>query len=147
MKNSKNLLLGLILVVAFGAGVWWVAKPKPATNANVVSNTNVVAVSNTNAEFTDQCATTAAVTANVNGTTTVPVVTYSGSTGKNALELLQASHTVDATPAGFVNAIDGIKPVGNQFWLLCVNGKGAEVGARELVTNTSNAIEWRLGTF
>ncbi len=134
MKNTKNLLLGLALVVAFGVGVWWVAKPKPATNAN-------------EAAFVDQCATTAAVTANVNGTTQVPVITYSGSTGKNALELLQATHTVEASAAGYVNAIDGITPSDHQFWLLCVNGAGAQVGAKELVTQNDDNVEWRLGTF
>lgn len=139
MKNSKNLLLGLALVVAFGLGVWWIAKPN-ATNINTVANANQTVV-------VDQCATPASVTANVNGVTTTPSITYAGSTGKNALELLQASHTVDATAAGFVNAINGITPSDHQFWLLCVNGKGAEVGAKDLNTNASDRIEWKLGTF
>lgn len=139
MKNSKNLLLGLALVVAFGLGVWWIAKPS-ATNTNTVANASGTVV-------VDQCATAAAVTANVNGVTTVPSITYAGSPGKDALQLLQASHTVDATAAGFVNAIDGITPVDHQFWLLCVNGKGAEVGAKDLNINASDRIEWKLGTF
>lgn len=139
MNNTKNLLLGLLLVVAFVVGVWWVARPGPV-NTNATGNANAAA-------FVDQCTSAASVTANVNGTTQVPVVTYVGSNGKNALELLQASHAVDATDAGFVNAIDGIRPGDNQFWLLCVNGKGAEVGAQDLATKSSDRIEWKLGTF
>jgi hypothetical protein len=139
MKNAKNIAVATLLATAFVIGVWWVAKPGPA-NTNATANANAAA-------FVDQCATPASVSINVNGTTSVPSVTYPGSDGKNALELLQASHTVDATGEGFVNGIDGIAPGDHQFWLLCVNGKGAEVGAKDLATQSSDRIEWKLGTF
>jgi hypothetical protein len=140
MKQKLWIVIGVgVLLVA---GLWYgMSRPKALnTNTNSTANTNEVT-------FEDQCTTPAATTANINGTVQITAVTYNGSDGKNALELLQASHTVDASAAGFVNAIDGVKPGDHEFWLLCVNGKGAEVGAKDLVTSSSDRIEWRLGTF
>lgn len=74
-------------------------------------------------------------------------VTYSGQDGKNALELLQSGHRVDVSSAGFVNAIDGVAPADHQFWALYVNGKQAEVGAKDYQTKTSDQIEWKLEAY
>ena len=85
-------------------------------------------------------------TANTNVATT-GVVTYAGQDGKNALELLQQKHSVDVSAQGFVNAIDGRKPGDHEFWAFYVNGKQAEVGAKEYASKSSDAIEWKLESF
>lgn len=74
-------------------------------------------------------------------------VTYTGTAGKNALDLLQAGHTVDVSKEGFVNSIDGVKPGAKQFWSLSVNGKPAAVGAKDYVTKPGDQIEWKLESF
>ena len=80
-------------------------------------------------------------------TAPAPTITYSGQDGKNALVLLQAHHQVDASSQGFVNVIDGIKPSDHQFWAFYVNGKQAEVGAKDYQTKNGDAIEWKLETY
>lgn len=85
-------------------------------------------------------------TTNTNIATT-GAITYAGQDGKNALELLQQKHSVDVSAQGFVNAIDGRKPGDHEFWALYVNGKQAEVGAKEYVSKSNDAIEWKLESF
>ncbi len=74
-------------------------------------------------------------------------ITYSGQAGKNALELLTASHKVDTSAQGFVNAIDSIKPGDHQYWAFYINGKLSDVGAKDYQTKTTDAIEWKLESF
>lgn len=74
-------------------------------------------------------------------------ITYAGQDGKNALELLQQKNSVDVSAQGFVNAINGRKPGDREFWAFYVNGKQAEVGAKDYATKTSDEIEWKLETF
>lgn len=75
------------------------------------------------------------------------VVNYTGQEGKNALDLLKSGHTVDVSDQGFVNAIDGVKPGDHQFWALYVNGKQAEVGAKDYITKKGDTVEWKLESF
>ena len=84
-------------------------------------------------------------TANTN--TTTKAVTYAGQDGKNALELLQVDHQVDVSDQGFVNSIDGILPSDHQYWAFYVNGKLAEVGAKDYATKSNDSIEWKLESF
>jgi hypothetical protein len=86
-------------------------------------------------------------TSSTTNTTSVTSVTYAGQNGKNALELLQAAHTVDVSSAGFVNAIDGVKPADRQYWALYVNTKLAEKGAKEIITSSSDTIVWQLESY
>lgn len=81
---------------------------------------------------------------NINATARV---TYAGQDGKSALELLQASHTVEVSDQGFVNAIDGVQPGTREFWAFYVNGEQAQVGAKEYVTKNGEQIEWKLEKF
>lgn len=74
-------------------------------------------------------------------------VSYAGKEGKNALDLLKSGHTVDVSDQGFVNAIDGVKPGNRQFWALYVNGKQAEVGAKDYITKPTDKVEWKLESF
>ena len=74
-------------------------------------------------------------------------ISYAGQAGKNALDLLKSGHTVDASDQGFVNAIDGVKPGNHQFWDLYVNGKESAVGAKDYITKTGDAIEWKLASY
>ena len=123
MKLQKTLLPVVLSLFVLGAGCsFW---------QTVDVNTNTV----TNVNATNE------------NTNTTNGVTYTGQDGKNALELLQAGHTVDVSDQGFVNAIDGVKPGERQFWAFYVNGKQAEVGAKDYQTKTSDAIEWRLEAF
>ena len=98
------------------------------------------------------CASTATSNTNttntvVNTNTTVTNISYTGVQGKNALELLQAAHTVDVSSAGFVNAIDGVKPVGRQYWALYVNNTLADKGAKDIQTKTTDSISWKLESY
>ncbi len=125
MKLSKALLPVAISLALFGAGCSFTH----TVNVNVTANKN-------------------ANTATVNTKTTVTKsVTYTGQAGKNALELLQAKHTVDASAQGFVNAIDGVKPGDHQYWSFYVNNKQADVGAKDYQTKNDDAIEWKLESF
>lgn len=72
---------------------------------------------------------------------------YQGQDGKNALELLQTVGPVDVSDAGFVNAINGIKPGDRQFWAFYVNGQQAQVGAKEYQTKSTDTIEWKLEAY
>lgn len=78
---------------------------------------------------------------------TLEHVSYRGQEGKNALDLLKASHKVDVkTYSGlgeFVDGIDGVKSDTQHFWSFYVNGKQATVGAGSYTTKTSELIEWK----
>lgn len=85
---------------------------------------------------------------NANTNTTISdAVTYAGQDGKNALELLQAAHTTDVTADGFVNAIDGRKPEGRQYWAFYVNNTLADKGAKDTITKASDTISWKLEAY
>ena len=119
MKTLKYGILPLtIAMLLVGAGC-----ASTATNAN--QNTN---------------------TQNINAAR-VESVSYAGQAGKNALELLQAAHTVEVTSAGFVDAIDGVKPVGRQYWAFYVNNSLAEKGAKDIITKTTDQITWKLESY
>jgi len=83
----------------------------------------------------------------VNNSDFVTVIQYPGQDGQSALELLRADHRVEASEQGFVTAINGVKPGNKQFWAFYVNGKQAEVGAKDYQTKTSETIEWKLEDF
>jgi len=74
-------------------------------------------------------------------------VQYSGQDGKSALELLRAGYQVEASNQGFVTAIDGTKPGNQQFWAFYVNGKQAEVGAKDYQTHNTDSVEWKLEAY
>jgi len=57
------------------------------------------------------------------------------------------AHTVEASPEGFVNAIDGKKPGDRQFWSLKINGQEAEVGAKQVITKKNDVITWELVSY
>lgn len=87
-----------------------------------------------------------------NGTTTqnksdVIGIGYAGVEGKNALELLQASHQVEVKHYDFgdqVIAIDGVAPDSTHFWAFYVNDKLADVGAGGYQTKDGDRITWKL---
>ncbi|MBX4191344.1 MAG: DUF4430 domain-containing protein [Candidatus Doudnabacteria bacterium] len=75
------------------------------------------------------------------------VISYSGVEGKNALELLRASHRVDVKSYSFgdmVTGIDGITPDTRHFWAMYVNGTMSQTGAGQFVTKKSDRIEWKI---
>ncbi|HYE22627.1 MAG TPA: DUF4430 domain-containing protein [Verrucomicrobiae bacterium] len=75
-------------------------------------------------------------------------VRYNGQDGKNAMELLKASHQVETKDyAGlgeFVTGIDGVDSDSTTFWSFYVNGTQSTVGASQYVTKNSDVIEWKL---
>lgn len=124
MHRKKFLFAVLIALTLTGAGCSWTH----TVNVNSASTANTNTLSPVNLNTTDS-------------------VTYAGQAGKNALELLQTNHQVDVSAQGFVNAIDGVKPGDHQYWSFYVNGKQADVGAKDYQTKTSDAIEWKLEAF
>lgn len=71
-------------------------------------------------------------------------IVYPGKSGVDALKLLQANHTIDASPEGFVNSIDGVKPADKQYWAFYINGELSMTGAKETITKDSDSVEWKL---
>lgn len=87
---------------------------------------------------------TASPTATATASTTV---SYVGVEGKNALELLKASHKVETKKYDFgelVQSIDGLASDSTKYWILYADGKMSDVGADALKTTTGQQIEWRL---
>ncbi|MBI5466716.1 MAG: DUF4430 domain-containing protein [Candidatus Kerfeldbacteria bacterium] len=121
MRYSKALLPVALSLLLLGAGCSLTQTVNVSTRT---ANTNTVA--NTNASTS---------------------VRYPGQDGKNALELLQSNHTVDVSAQGFVNAIDDRQPADRQFWAYYVNGKQADVGAKEYQTKNGDQIEWKLESY
>lgn len=79
----------------------------------------------------------------------VPTTTieYQGVDGKNALELLKASHRVDAKHYSFgdlVTGIDGMTPDSKHFWAIYVNGQFSQVGASTYMTKPTDTIKWEI---
>lgn len=73
-------------------------------------------------------------------------ISYDGQAGKNALELLKASHQVESQDSSigvFVTGIDDLKNEGNKYWMFYVDGQLAALGADQYITKDSNKIEWR----
>lgn len=79
--------------------------------------------------------------------TTPQTISYQGKDGVDAMTLLKETHTVDASDQGFVNAIDGVKPAEKQYWALYVNGALADKGAKDIITKSTDSIEWKLDSF
>lgn len=74
-------------------------------------------------------------------------ITYKGITGKTALEILKAQHTVVTKTYSFgelVESIDGVEGKGPKYWTFYLNGKMAEVGAGSYQSQSSDTIEWKL---
>ena len=116
----KRILSVVGIVIVLAAGAWFAVSKLPKTN----SASNV----------------------NANTSTAVPTITYKGVDGKNALELLKASHAV-VDDGGFVTSIDGQVNAAPKYWTLYANGTMASVGAKDLVTKASDTIVWKLEEF
>ena len=74
-------------------------------------------------------------------------ITYLGHDGQNALDLLKASHQVEAKHYSFgdmVTGIDGTSPDANHFWAMYVNDQFSQVGASAYVTKSTDAIKWQI---
>lgn len=74
-------------------------------------------------------------------------ISYMGVEGKNAMDLLKASHQVETKHYDFgdmVQSIDGITPASDQFWAFYVNGQASQVGADAYQTKASDTISWKL---
>jgi hypothetical protein len=81
---------------------------------------------------------------------TQQTIAYNGQDGKNALDLLKASHKVeteDSSTGSFVTSIDGTVNTDNTYWMFYVNGQLASTGADQFVTKNGDKIEWRFQTF
>lgn len=74
-------------------------------------------------------------------------IQYQGKDNIDALTILKETHSVDASDQGFVNSIDGVKPAEKQYWALYINGQLADKGAKDIITKSSDKIEWKLDSF
>ncbi len=125
--HQKKLLLAVLVTLSLTGA---------SCSLTQTYNANTVVHTNTSAQVVVKCP-----------TETDSCHRYPGQTGKNALDLLKSTHTVDVSTAGFVNAIDGVKPGDHQYWSFYVNGKQAEVGAKDYQTKNTDTIEWKLEAF
>ncbi len=122
MNNTfKKLEIFVIVVIIAVIGIIYAFRQKPAPSSDTSAATSLM--SQTGA------------------------IEYSGQDGKNALELLQAGHQVDAKHYSFgdmVTAIDGLAADANHFWAMYVNGEFSQVGASSYMTKSSDVIKWQL---
>lgn len=129
-KGVRYLTLGiivLVLVTNIGLGSYLSSKDQ-AKNSN---NTNNVVPTKEQVKSTKDS------------------FTYNGVEGKNALEILESKTTVEQNNSGLVVSINGRKAddTKREFWAFYVNGKMAEVGPAEYVTNDGDQIEWKIETY
>ena len=127
MSKSKNsLLLAVILSVAFisagcSSGTKGVAQPPKEVSSEATTPEQVKPITN---------------------------VSYAGKDGQNALDLLKASHQVEAKTfkgiGEMVSGIDGTIADQSHFWAFYVNGKSSDVGASAYVSKNSDTLEWKL---
>jgi hypothetical protein len=150
MNNiGKKLEVFIIIVIIAVIGVIYAFKQRLAlaptndsTSFNQTSDDSSQAPNNAtsiNPEAGGQTQTQPQVASNV--------IEYKGQDGKNALELLKASHRVDAQHYSFgdlVSGIDGITPDTKHFWAMYVNGQFSQVGASAYETKSSDTIKWQM---
>ena len=74
----------------------------------------------------------------------IPVITYRGKNGQNALKVLKQYTSVQQDNSGLVVAINGYKPVGHTYWAFYVNGKLASVGPASYITKNSDVVTWKI---
>ncbi len=145
----KRLEIFVIVSIIAIIGIIYAFTQKPvlAPVANQQRQSQVADDSDTSANATS-------VNTNLNlNTQTAPAevptttVTYQGVDGKNALELLQASHQVDVKHYSFgdlVTGIDGITPDSSHFWAMYVNGQFSQVGASAYQTKSTDSVKWEV---
>jgi uncharacterized protein YxeA len=138
----KKLLVAIaaVLVLAGGATGLYVANQDDPKQAQQSTQTDQSQKSTQTSESTQSQKTKEEKTAEA--------VTYKGVEGKNALELLKASHKVETkTYEGMgelVTSIDGVTPDSKHFWAFYVNGQQSQVGASSYTTKATDNIEWKL---
>lgn len=141
--TAKKLEIFVITVIIAGIGIIYAFKqnPRPVRVAQHDSTEQVAPMGQTSVrpDSTDQ----------VNQQMPAPsaVFEYKGVDGKNALELLKASHTVDAKHYSFgdlVTSIDGITPDSSHFWAMYVNDQFSQVGASSYTTKSTDTIKWEV---
>jgi hypothetical protein len=131
--TAKRLEIFVIVVIIAGIGIIYAFTQKPVLAPTVDTATSVMPTPN-------------AAPPPVADTPTT-TFEYQGVNGKNALELLKASHQVQAKHYSFgdlVTGIDGITPDASHFWAMYVNGQFAQVGASSLITKNSDTIKWEI---
>ncbi len=134
--TARRLEIFIIVSIIAGVGIIYAFTQKsvlaPTTNQSVNTNTSVHPESQTPSP-------TPEVPSNT--------IEYKGVDGKNALELLKASHNVEAKHYSFgdlVTGIDGVMPDANHFWAMYVNGEFSQVGASQYMTKSSDTIKWQI---
>lgn len=76
----------------------------------------------------------------------VDYISYSGVTGKTALDLLEKQAKVDKATSGLVVAINGRSADNSQheYWAFYINGKIAQTGPADYITKDEDKIEWKI---
>ena len=155
MNNiGKKFEIFVVVAIIALIGIVYAFKQKPVL-APTTNNQNTAQNENNNSTPSDQNDQSRRDDTSV-GTPTgtsaqVPsnVISYKGQDGKNALELLQATHRVDVKHYSFgdlVTGIDGITPDAQHFWAMYVNGQFSQVGASAYATKSSDTIKWQIDT-
>lgn len=74
-------------------------------------------------------------------------ITYSGSNGQTALELLKQKATIttkDSSYGLYVDSIDGqAGGTGGKYWAFYINGTMSQVGANDYTTKDTDKLEWK----
>lgn len=78
-------------------------------------------------------------------------ISYNGKDGVTALKLLEEKTDIKTNGTGknaFVVTINGVTAnPKNQYWMLKINDKMAEVGAGDYITKKDDKITWELASF
>lgn len=73
-------------------------------------------------------------------------ISYAGTDGKNALEILKENHQVNSSSSdfgAFVSEIDGIANTSDTFWMFYINGKLAPVASDKYIAKSGDQFEWK----
>ena len=132
--NLRRLEIFVIVAVIAGIGIVYAFTQKPVSAPTTQTVSNDLSVRPTDSPTPQE---------------EVPVttITYQGVDGKNALELLKASHQVEAQHYSFgdlVTSIDGLAPDSKHFWAMYVNDSFSQVGASAYMTKSSDTIKWEV---
>ncbi|MEJ0021525.1 MAG: DUF4430 domain-containing protein [Candidatus Doudnabacteria bacterium] len=146
--GRKLEIFVIVTVIAF-IGIIYAFKQQPVL-APTTNNPNVALTNqDLNIPSTGQASVNPAAGGQTQQQVQVPssVVEYQGQDGKNALELLEADHKVDAKHYSFgdlVTGIDGITPDAQHFWAMYVNGSFSQLGASAYITKSTDNIKWEI---
>ena len=115
MKNWTKIVIGIVLVLVLGGGVWAYETRQNSQSTNQSQEAQS------------------------------KIINYDGEEGKSAYEILKSQYRVEASESSFgvmVNSINGLASTDKEFWLYSVNGHESDVAADKYTTHAGDKVVW-----